>query len=96
MSRSNWDYQRSLRGMYRDRENGWIFGVCAGLAEFANFKVGTVRVITVICLILFFWPTVLLYVGATMLIREKPLVYAGRDAENQFWRRERNGRWSHS
>jgi len=81
--------------MYRDRENGWIFGVCAGLAEFANFRVGMVRIITVICLLLFFWPTILLYVGATMLIREKPLIYAGREAENHFWRRDRNGRWSH-
>ena len=97
MSKSRWEYERSLRGMYRDRENGWIFGVCAGIAEFANFRVGVVRVITFLCLLMFFWPTVLLYVGITLLVREKPLIYAGRDAENKFWRRgERDGRWSHS
>ena len=55
MSRDTWDPDRGpLRGMYRDRENAWIFGVCAGLAEFGNFRTGTVRVIAVICLILFF------------------------------------------
>ena len=97
MSKSRWEYERSLRGMYRDRENGWIFGVCAGIAEFANFRVGIVRIITFICLLLFFWPTVLLYLGITLLVREKPLIYAGPDAEYKFWRRgERNGRWSHS
>jgi len=96
MNRSSWDYHRSLRGMYRDRENGWIFGVCSGLAEFANFRVGTVRIIAVICLLLFFWPTVLLYIAATLLFREKPLIYAGRDAEYEFWKRSRDhGRWSH-
>ena len=38
MSRDTWhlDYG-PLRGLYRDRENGWIFGVCAGLAERFDF-----------------------------------------------------------
>jgi phage shock protein C len=84
-----------LRGMYRDRENGWVFGVCAGLADFANFRTSTVRLVAIICLVLFFWPTVLLYVAATVLFREKPLIYSGRRAEYEFWRR-RSGddRWS--
>ena len=50
MSRDTWNLDRGpLRGLYRDRENGWIFGVCAGLAEFGNFNVSTVRIIAVIC-----------------------------------------------
>lgn len=86
-----------VRGLYRDRENGWIFGVCAGIAEFANFRTCTVRVIAVICLLLFFWPTVLLYVGATLLLRERPLIYSGRYDEYEFWRRcRRDNHWSHS
>ena len=88
MSRTTWnsDYGQP-RGLYRDRENGWIFGVCAGLADFANFRTGTVRLIAFICLLLFFWPVVLLYIGATLLLREKPLVYSGAQAEYEFWRR---------
>lgn len=97
MARHRWNLDNGpLRGMYRDRENGWIFGVCSGLADFGNFRTGTVRLITMICLILFFWPTILIYVGATMLFREKPLIYSGRDAESGFWRRPvSRHRWEH-
>ena len=55
-----------LRGFYRDRENGWIFGVCAGIANFGNFRTGTIRLIAVVCLLLFFWPTVLMYAAAVL------------------------------
>jgi phage shock protein C len=83
--------------MHRDRENGWVFGVCAGIADYANFRVGTVRLIAIICLFVFFWPTVLIYIAATLLFREKPLVYSGRRAEYEFWRhRSGHDRWTHS
>lgn len=86
-----------LRGLYRDRENGWIFGVCAGLSEFANFRTGTVRIITVISLVIFFWPTVLAYIAAALLFRVKPLTYAGRCLEDEFWcRNSGHDRWSRS
>lgn len=95
MSRSTWNLDHGrLRGFYRDRENGWIFGVCAGLAEFLNFNVGAVRLIAFISLFLFFWPVVLVYLGATFLVREKPLIYSGRDAEREFWRRSSYDHWS--
>ena len=98
MSRGTWNLDYGpLRGLYRDRENGWIFGVCAGVAEYFNFRTGTVRLITFICLLLFFWPTVLVYIAATLLFREKPLTYSGRQREFEFWRRTRHGDyWSHS
>lgn len=76
-----------MRGFYRDRENAWIFGVCAGIADRFNFRVGTVRIIALLSLVLFFWLTAALYLGATLLIREKPLIYAGRRTEYDFWRR---------
>lgn len=88
MSRGTWDTDFGpLRGFYRDRENGLVFGVCAGIADRFNFRTCTVRVIAVISLLLFFWLTAALYLGATLLIREKPLVYSGRRTENEFWRR---------
>jgi len=98
MSRDSWNLDRGpLRGMYRDRENGWLFGVCAGLAEFGNFRTGTVRVITVVCLLLFFWVTVLVYIGAVLLFREKPLIYSGNRREYDFWRRRASeDYWSRS
>jgi len=98
MSRGSWNLdQGPLRGLYRDRENGWIFGVCAGLAEFGNFRTGTVRIIALICLLLFFWATVLVYVGAMFLFREKPLIYSGAHQEYEFWRHQaRRDFWSRS
>lgn len=97
MSRDTWNLNHGpLRGLYRDRENGWVFGVCAGVAEFLNFRTATVRVIAAVCLCLFFWLTALIYIGATLLIREKPLIYRGSEEEFKFWRRrDYRGRWSH-
>ena len=97
MSRDTWNIDYGpLRGFYRDRENGWIFGVCAGIADRFNFHVGTVRIIAVIALLLAFWLTAALYIGATLLIKEKPLVYSGRESEDAFWRRYRRDHWRRS
>ena len=98
MSKDTWNLDCGpFTGLYRDRENGWIFGVCAGLAARFNFNIGTVRIIAVISLFLFFWATALIYVGATLLLKEKPLIYSGRREEYEFWRRSRqHDRWSHS
>ena len=91
MKKNTWNIDlESLRGLYRDRENGWIFGVCAGLAERFDLHVGTVRLVAVIALLLFFWLTVILYLGATLVIREKPLIYSGERAEFEFWRQPRH------
>ena len=97
MSHNNWniDYE-PLRGFYRDRENAWIFGVCAGVADRFNFRLSTVRIIAVISLVLFFWLTAAVYIAATLLIKEKPLVYSGSRTEYDFWRRHDRDYWSHS
>jgi len=95
MSHRTWNIDDGpLRGLYRDRESGWIFGVCAGLAERFNFRLGTIRVIAVICLVLFFWMTVAIYIAATLIIRDKPLIYSGRRSEYEFWRRTHRDNWS--
>jgi phage shock protein C len=97
MSRDTWNTDYGpLRGFYRDRENGWIFGVCAGIADRYNLNVGAVRIIAVISLLVFFWSTVAVYLGLTLLIREKPLLYSGRRSEHEFWRRYRRDDWRHS
>ena len=82
-----------FRGFYRDRENGWRFGVCAGLADRFNLQLGAVRVLAVVSLLVFFWLTATVYIAATLLIREKPLVYSGTRSEYEFWRRERRRHW---
>lgn len=97
MSQNTWNIDDGpLRGFYRDRENAWIFGVCAGIADRFNFRLSTTRIIAVICLLLFTWLTAAVYIGATLLIREKPLVYSGRQSEYEFWRRHSRDHWRHS
>lgn len=88
MSQGTWNIDYGpFRGFYRDRENGWIFGVCAGLAERFNLQLGAVRIVAGISLFVFFWFTIAVYIAATILIREKPLIYSGQRSEDEFWRR---------
>ncbi len=94
MNHRSWNIDYGpLRGLYRDRENAWIFGVCAGIAERFNLQLPTVRIIALISLALFFWLTAAIYVGATLLIREKPLIYSGARSEYDFWRRRQREDW---
>jgi phage shock protein PspC (stress-responsive transcriptional regulator) len=94
MTQNTWNIDcGSLRGLYRDRENGWIFGVCAGLADRYNLHVGVVRILALICLVVFFWLTAVVYIAASLLIREKPLIYSGTRSEYEFWHRERRRYW---
>ncbi len=97
MSQRSWNIDRGpWRGLYRDRENGWVFGVCAGIADRFNLNLGAVRIITAISLFLFFWLTAAIYLGATVLIRERPLIYSGRETEFEFWRRRHGESWRRS
>ena len=97
MNRDTWNIDFGpFRGFYRDRENGWIFGVCAGIADRFNFHIGTVRLIAVVSLLFAFWLTALIYVGASLLIKEKPLVYSGHRSESEFWRRYDRDHWGSS
>lgn len=97
MTQRNWNIDYGpLRGLYRDQENAWIFGVCAGLADRFNFRLSTVRIVAIVSLALFFWLTAAIYLAATVLIREKPLVYSGRQSEHEFWRRHHRDKWSES
>lgn len=97
MSQRTWNIDHGpMRGLYRDRENGWVFGVCAGLCDRFNLNLGAVRIIAVVSLFLFFWLTAAIYLGATVLIREKPLVYSGRESEFEFWRRRHGEYWRRS
>ncbi len=97
MSQRTWNIDDGpLRGLYRDRESAWIFGVCAGIADRFNFRLAAVRAIAVISLLLFSWLTAAIYIGAMLLIREKPLIYSGRRSEYEFWRRRHSDHWRHS
>ncbi|MGB5247206.1 MAG: PspC domain-containing protein [Woeseia sp.] len=96
--RKAWEYGDTMRrGLYRDRENGWIFGVCAGLAERFNYDPLLVRIVAVLALLILTVPTAIAYLAATLLIRPRPLIYRGMHPEQEFWRgHARNDHWGSS
>ncbi|MBB86403.1 PspC domain-containing protein [Abyssibacter sp.] len=61
---------RSLN-LHRDPDNGWIAGVCAGLATYFDVDRKVVRIIMVLGLIFFAWPTLIAYVVAACLLPKK-------------------------
>jgi phage shock protein C len=76
--------------MYRSRE-GMVMGVCRGIAEYFDFNLFWVRVVT---LILFFisgiWPMVILYFIAALVMKPEPVasIHTGGHAFNDAHSKE--------
>ncbi|HRI89999.1 MAG TPA: PspC domain-containing protein [Candidatus Hydrogenedentes bacterium] len=65
-------YEYGRRGLYRSRD-GVLFGVCRGLAEHFDISVFWTRVLTVIAFIVSgFFPVVVLYIIAALLMKPEP------------------------
>lgn len=93
-SRHNTDFRIAgrLNRLYRDPDNGLLFGVCAGVADYFDVDVLILRVCAVASLIFFTLPTAIVYVVAAMLLKERPLRYRDSRDEREFWcRHHRNG-----
>jgi phage shock protein C len=72
--------------LYRDRENGKLLGVCAGLADYLGVDVMFVRIGTFLGAVFFTMPVVGAYLLAALVLKPKPpKVYASREEED-FWR----------
>ena len=80
-----------LRRLYRDSENGWIFGVCAGLADYFRVNVAGVRLLAVILGWFYTLPVAISYIVLAVLMRHRPLTYQGNAEERQFWSCRRSG-----
>jgi phage shock protein C len=79
-------------GIYRSR-NGFIFGVCRGLAEHFNFSVFWARVIAIIFLLVTgFWPAIGMYLIATLLMKPAPVIPIKTEAEQEFYDSYANSR----
>ena len=54
-----------------DKENAWVFGVCAGLADYLNLDTAIVRVIGIVAAL--FFPKVMIagYLVAWLILDEK-------------------------
>lgn len=75
--------------LYRNKERGRIFGVCAGLADYFGISPFVVRIVAVIALFMFPPATVFCYLLATLLIDKAPAYTYESEAEKEFWRQVR-------
>lgn len=62
---------RMKRKITLDKENAWVFGVCAGLAEYLNLDNAIVRVIGIVAAL--FFPKVMIagYLVAWLILDDK-------------------------
>ena len=79
-------FERIFRGgLYRSR-NGIILGVCRGIAEYFDFSVFWVRAIVLILLFVSgFWPIMILYFIAALLMKPEPVVPIQTEQEQEFY-----------
>lgn len=70
----------------RDRENGLLLGVAAGIAARYGLNLLGVRVVAVAALLSFPLPTALVYLALGLTLPEARLSYFGRVQERRFWR----------
>lgn len=78
-------YSNTSRTLYRSRK-GIIFGICQGLADYADLNVFWVRAAAVIALIITgFWPMVLIYVVAAIFLKPAPVVQFTDEEDWNFY-----------
>jgi phage shock protein C len=78
-------YQNERRGLYRSRK-GIIMGVVRGLAEYFDISVFWSRVIVLlVCLFTGFWPVVIVYVLAALIMKPEPVSPLNDDSEREFY-----------
>lgn len=73
-------------GLYRNPRDGWLRGVCAGLGDYFGISAAWFRWATVIGLMFFTLPTLIVYFGAGFFLSERPDHLYGDAAEEKFWR----------
>lgn len=78
-------HSHANRTLYRSRR-GWIFGVCKGLADYADISVFWVRLATLIAL--FFtglMPLLLIYIVAAIFLKPAPVIEFTDDEDWNFY-----------
>lgn len=71
---------------YRDKRNGKILGVCAGIADYTGFDVALVRIFMVVAIFLSSGSIVPVYIVAGLVAPDRPRELDTSDVEErQFW-----------
>ncbi|MDR1922229.1 MAG: PspC domain-containing protein [Candidatus Adiutrix sp.] len=67
-------------------DDGVIFGVAKGLADHYGWSAGLVRLLLILATIfLFFWPTIILYLAAAMIMSPAPAGTLNSPEERELW-----------
>ena len=75
---------------YRDKRNGKIMGICAGIADYTGFDVSLVRITVIAAIFLSSGSIVPIYFLAGMVSPDKPRELENTDVEEkEFWRQVR-------
>lgn len=79
-------FENTLHGKFYRSRNGVILGVCRGVAEYFDFSLFWIRAIAVIFLLFTgFWPTLILYFIAALLMKPEPVIPIHTDEEQEFY-----------
>ena len=75
---------------YKDKKNGKVLGVCAGLADYTGVDVTLMRIMMLFAIIISSGSAFLLYFLAGIIAEDKPAELAyENEADRQFWRQVR-------
>ncbi|MEL6238833.1 MAG: envelope stress response membrane protein PspC [Pseudomonadota bacterium] len=74
--------------LYRDKHNGKIMGVCAGVAEYTGIDAIWIRLGVVALTIGLGWPLLAYFVVGMILNKKPPYLYRD-EGEEKYWQRVR-------
>jgi phage shock protein C len=79
----------SRQRLYRNTEDAWIAGVCAGIADYFGLGAGLVRFLSVLALFFFPPPTLFGYLLMALVLKRQPEQLYANAEEETFWRKVR-------
>lgn len=83
-------YKKSPTRLYKNSKDGSFMGVCAGIADYLDVRVGIVRLVTVLGAIFTgFWLFVIGYIALGMFLPNKPEDLYEDSEDEEFWRQTR-------
>ena len=71
--------------LYRDKHNGKLMGVCAGIADYTGINVFWLRLAAVASLFVTSGTTIPLYLIAGFLLNKKPPYLYRDESEQKYW-----------
>lgn len=78
-------YDSSGRRLYRSR-NGLVCGVCRGLSDYLDLRVGWVRFFTLLILLFTgIWPVAVIYFVACLLMKPEPVIPLENEFQQDFY-----------